>query len=532
LRASLERLSAALRAPTTGSDDADLLRTRLSLLGKVGVAIALPFNVVGVVLDLIGGERTLLQALAADDNLVPFGVTLLLLALWRLPARLPISVVLWLDLTFLPLVGALFYWAASNIDSTPPAALATLAFVFAALARAIVVPSTPVRTLLTTAVGALPTAIGAWWLLDNVGTLRVPQTALTGLWHFGAVVLSTVTSSVIYGLRREVDQALRLGQYTLLEKIGEGGMGEVYLARHALLRRPTAVKLLRGERGGPKLVERFEREVQLTSQLTHPNTISVYDYGRTPDGTFYYAMEYLDGLTLHELVTEDGPQPAGRVARLLFEVCDALAEAHEVGLIHRDVKPANVFVCERGGRSDVVKVVDFGLVKAVDSLMPSVTATNAVIGTPLYLSPESIDDPSGIDARHDIYAVGCLGYFLLCGFPPFGGRSTVEVCLAHLHATPIRPSVRSDLPIPEALEDLVLACLAKKPTERPESARAICDRLLAMVASCAWTDAEARQWWNERGQTLRARLRQRGPSQSPHAVTIDVDVQDRFSAET
>jgi serine/threonine protein kinase len=280
------------------------------------------------------------------------------------------------------------------------------------------------------------------------------------------------------------------------------------------------------------LVERFEREVQLTSQLTHPNTISVYDYGRTPDGTFYYAMEYLDGLTLHELVTEDGPQPAGRVARLLFEVCDALAEAHEVGLIHRDVKPANVFVCERGGRSDVVKVVDFGLVKAVDSLMPSVTATNAVIGTPLYLSPESIDDPSGIDARHDIYAVGCLGYFLLCGFPPFGGRSTVEVCLAHLHATPIRPSVRSDLPIPEALEDLVLACLAKKPTERPESARAICDRLLAMVASCAWTDAEARQWWNERGQTLRARLRQRGPSQSPHAVTIDVDVQDRFSAET
>jgi eukaryotic-like serine/threonine-protein kinase len=383
LRASLERLSAALRAPTTGSDDADLLRTRLSLLGKVGVAIALPFNVVGVVLDLIGGDRTLVEALVADDNLVPLGVTLLLLALWRLPARLPITVVLWLDLTFLPLVDALFYWAASHIDSTPPASLATLAFVFAALARAIVVPSTPVRTALTTAVGALPTAIGAWWLLENVGNLRVPQTALTGLWHFGAVVLSTVTSSVIYGLRREVDQALRLGQYTLLEKIGEGGMGEVYLARHALLRRPTAVKLLRGERGGPKLVERFEREVQLTSQLTHPNTISVYDYGRTPDGTFYYAMEYLDGLTLHELVTEDGPQPAGRVARLLFEVCDALAEAHQVGLIHRDVKPANVFVCERGGRSDVVKVVDFGLVKAIDSLMPSVTATNAVIGTPL-----------------------------------------------------------------------------------------------------------------------------------------------------
>jgi len=528
LRASFDRLSAALRAPTTGSDDAELLCNRLSLLGKVGVSIALPFNVVGVVLDLIGGERTLLQALGAADNLVPLCITLVLLGLYRLPARVPIRVVLWLDLAFLPLLDALFLWSAWHIDTTPPASLATLAFVFAALARAIVVPSTPVRTALATAVGALPTAIGAWWLLHDVGPLRVPQTALTALWHFGAVVLSTVTSSVIYGLRREVDQALRLGQYTLLEKIGEGGMGEVYLARHALLRRPTAVKLLRGERGGPKLVERFEREVQLTSQLTHPNTISVYDYGRTPDGTFYYAMEYLDGLTLHELVTEDGPQPPGRVARLLFEVCDALDEAHRVGLIHRDVKPANVFVCERGGRSDVVKVVDFGLVKAVDSMAPSVTATNAVIGTPLYLSPESIDDPSGIDARHDIYAVGCLGYFLLCGYPPFGGRSTVEVCLAHLHATPIRPSVRSDLPVPTELEELVLACLSKKPSDRPENARAICDRLLALSSSCVWSDAEARKWWAERGQTLRARLRVRGPSQSPHAVTIDVDVHDRF----
>jgi len=241
-------------------------------------------------------------------------------------------------------------------------------------------------------------------------------------------------------------------------------------------------------------------------------------------------MEFLEGKDLAAHLATARKLPIPEAARLLFEVCDALAEAHAVGLIHRDVKPANVFVCERGGRSDVVKVVDFGLVKAVDSLMPSVTATNAVIGTPLYLSPESIDDPSGIDARHDIYAVGCLGYFLLCGYPPFGGRSTVEVCLAHLHASPIRPSVRADAPVPEALEELVLQCLAKKPSDRPESARVICERLLAMVASCAWTDAEARAWWNERGQTLRARLRQRGPSQAPHAVTIDVDVQDRFGA--
>jgi serine/threonine-protein kinase len=508
----------------TDPDAPELLRTRLVLLGKVGVSIALPFNVVGIALDLLPGDRTLGQALVAVDNVVPMLVTLVLAALWKLPPRLSLRGLLALDFGFLPLVDALFLWAASHIETTPPAPLATLAFVFAALGRAIVVPSSPRRTLVATAVGALPTALGAWSLLEAVGSLRVPQTAITILWHAGAVVLSTVTSSVIYGLRREVNQARKLGQYTLLRRIGAGGMGEVYLASHALLRRPTAVKLLRAGKGGRAHFERFEREVQLTSQLSHPNTISVYDYGRTPDGTFYYAMEYLEGLTLQELGSVDGPQPAARVVRLIHSVCDALSEAHDVGLIHRDIKPANIFVCERGGRADVVKVMDFGLVKSLDGLEPSVTATNAVIGTPLYLSPESIDRPSEIDARSDLYAVGCVAYFLLTGEPPFHGASTIEVCLGHLHTAPTPPSERVGEPISAELEALILECLAKRPEERPQTARQICERLASLPEFGAWTEADALAWWERAGRALRSR---REPATLPPDAATIVDVLGR-----
>ena len=184
-------------------------------------------------------------------------------------------------------------------------------------------------------------------------------------------------------------EARRLGPYTLVEKIGEGGMGAVYRASHALLRRPTAIKILPPQRAGEMDLARFEREVQMTSQLTSPHTVSVYDYGRTPDGLFYYAMEFLDGIDLEELVRRDGPMPPGRVVHVLRQVCEALGEAHRAGLIHRDVKPANILLCERGGRFDVAKVVDFGLVKSVSGSDPGVTLENTVPGTPHYMAPES-----------------------------------------------------------------------------------------------------------------------------------------------
>ena len=199
------------------------------------------------------------------------------------------------------------------------------------------------------------------------------------------------SSRRMYGLQKEVERAARLGQYTLEDKIGEGGMGAVYRARHAFLRRPTAVKLIRSGLATPAMLARFEREVQLTSQLTHPNTIAIYDYGRTPEGIFYYAMEYLPGLPLDRVILDDGPQPEARVVHLVSQICASLAEAHRIGLVHRDVKPANVMLCERGGVYDVVKVLDFGLVKELGAEDDAaVTAMGHIVGTPHYMSPEGV----------------------------------------------------------------------------------------------------------------------------------------------
>jgi serine/threonine-protein kinase len=244
------------------------------------------------------------------------------------------------------------------------------------------------------------------------------------------VAVATAGSGVIYGLRREVRRALRLGQYTLEEKLGEGGMGVVYRARHALLRRPTAVKLLKGDRLGEASLRRFEREVQLTASLSHPNTVSVYDFGRTPEGVVYYAMEYLEGLSLEQLVAEAGAQPPGRVVHVLRQVLGALAEAHGVGLVHRDVKPGNVILCERGGLSDVAKVVDFGLVKDLDAA-DALSHEGMLVGTPLYLAPEAIRSPNA-DPRSDLYSLGAVAYVLLTGNHVFDGarssRSAATTC--------------------------------------------------------------------------------------------------------
>jgi serine/threonine protein kinase len=263
------------------------------------------------------------------------------------------------------------------------------------------------------------------------------------------------------------------------------------------LRRRTAVKLLPTKLAGEQNIKRFEREVQLTATLTHPNTIAIYDYGRSPDGVFYYAMEYLDGVDLEQLVQKTGAQPPALVVRLLEQICAALAEAHAHGLIHRDIKPANVFVCERGGMSGFVKVMDFGLVK---QLTPTDDAglsgsVDVILGTPLYLSPEGISRPHQVDARSDLYAVGAVGYWLLTGMPLFDGRTPVEVCGQHLHTPPVPPSQRLGRPLPEALEALILACLEKDPAMRPGSAAAMMARLVGLRAELPWSDDDAHGWW-------------------------------------
>jgi serine/threonine-protein kinase len=305
-------------------------------------------------------------------------------------------------------------------------------------------------------------------------------------------------------------------------------MGVVYRARHALLRRPTAIKLLSPERADERQIRRFEREVQLTSLLTHPNTIAIYDFGRTPDGVFYYAMEHLDGITLEDLVTHDGPQRADRVRQIMLQACSALVEAHQLGLVHRDIKPANIMLSLRGGLADHVKVLDFGLVKELSEPEATSHSQPALLGTPLYLAPEAITNPEAVGPCSDLYALGAVGYQLLTGHPVFEGQTVVEVCSKHLMAEPEPPSLDGRLDVPEALERLVLQCLAKSPQGRPASAAALRDALRGLSLSHAWTPADAQRWWDERAPVLRARIAaQRGEAASDARATIAIDLKAR-----
>jgi hypothetical protein len=384
-----------------------------------------------------------------------------------------------------------------------PIALYFIPLLIAALllvVRAAIVPSPARRTLAIGLFSAVPVVISGHVLAGKIeASLLVPAYVLIvgeAVWCLAIALATTHVSRVIYGLHREVATAKRLGQYVLGELIGEGGMGAVYRAEHAMLRRPTAIKLLLPERAGPENIARFEREVRLTARLTHPNTVAVYDYGRTPNGVFYYAMEYLDGLSLEELVRRYGPQPDGRVIHILLQTAGALVEAHALGLIHRDVKPANILLCERGGMPDTVKLLDFGLVKSLlPSQNPELTHADAITGTPLYLAPESIVEPASVDARVDLYALGGVGYFLLTGHPVFEGRSVLEICGHHLHTPPEPPSERLGKPILPELEALVLRCLAKKREERPAGAHDLYDLLLACEKLAPWPQVEARDFW-------------------------------------
>jgi serine/threonine-protein kinase len=332
--------------------------------------------------------------------------------------------------------------------------------------------------------------------------MAYPATLVSAsLWGI-AVAMAAGFSQTIYGLRKAVHDIRKLGQYTLEKKLGEGGMGVVYRASHAMLRRPTAIKLLLPERAGKDALIRFEREVRRTAMLTHPNTVTVFDYGRTTDGIFYYAMELLEGASLDEIVQMDGPQPEERVLHLLEQAAGALAEAHDAGLIHRDVKPGNILVVDRGGISDWVKVVDFGLVKDVGfnshvelNSFPVLSMENSITGTPLYIAPETVTAPHTVDARADLYALGAVGYWLLTGTHVFTGKSTIEVCAHHLHSIPDPPSSRLGKPVSPDLEGILLACLAKNPQDRPASAHVLLESLRTCDAKGLWTPARAAKWW-------------------------------------
>ncbi len=309
-------------------------------------------------------------------------------------------------------------------------------------------------------------------------------------------ICSVYGAYIMNSLRIAAVKAQKFGQYRLLRPLGEGGMGQVYLAEHQLLKRPCAIKLIRPDQAGnPQALARFEREVWATAKLTHWNTIDIYDFGRTDDGTFYYVMEYLPGLDLGELVRRFGPMPAGRVIHVLRQLAAALREAHMAGLIHRDIKPSNVIVTTRGGVYDVVKLLDFGLAKPVaDEQAVQLTREGMIAGTPRYISPEQCTANGRVDARSDIYSLGALAYVLLAGRPPFNQASAVEVVIAHLHEQ-VPPVSRWVVSVPEDLEAIVLRCLAKQPQDRFPNVEQLDAALAACQSAGDWTQDQARAWW-------------------------------------
>jgi eukaryotic-like serine/threonine-protein kinase len=330
------------------------------------------------------------------------------------------------------------------------------------------------------------------------------QTGSNALFLLIAAGMSIFGSVILSGLRSELHVARKFGQYQLVRKLGEGGMGEVYLAEHSLLKRPCALKLIKPEAGtDPVAMARFEREVQSAARLAHPNSIEIFDYGLTGDGTFYYVMEYLQGKSLADLVRTHGPIPAGRVIYLFRQVCAGLAEAHGLGLVHRDLKPANVFVAVRGGESDVSKVLDFGLVKLTrDPGAANLTSDMTVSGTPMFMAPEQTVGDRSLDARADIYALGAMMYHALTGRPPFTGENAFEIMMAHSR-DPVVPPSQINSSVPADLEQVVLRCLAKKPEDRFPSARALGQAPAACDAASEWGANRAEAWWAAEGMVVR-----------------------------
>lgn len=404
------------------------------------------------------------------------------------------------------ILALLFAHAAYQPHVNPLFALALLLFVHAAF-----IPSR-VRYqigLAITAVAAYPLvsllslkvcpAIQAYWEIE--GGLRTFQSrSLAMTVNISMLGLITVlVNKTLYNMRRSLHKAKRMGNYLLGEKIGEGGMGQVYVGEHALMCRPTAIKVLQpNEEDREMALARFEREVKLASMLTHPNTITIYDYGRTNDNTFYYAMEFLEGLNLQTLVEKFGPVSVPRCIYFLNQICASLAEAHEHDIIHRDIKPSNIFITRRGGLFDFVKVLDFGLAKQVnlDDTPPGITRKGAFLGTPRYVAPEIIYGNGDIDQRADIYNVGAVAYWMLTGQALFASSSNIELIVDHVKTVPRRPSEISEISIPTELDDIIMKCLQKNPADRYQSVTELMCALTSVPVQDAWTQKQAHTWWS------------------------------------
>jgi len=476
-------------------------------LGALALLVALVTGLIGTLAQVTGrpsflGAQIRLAVTVADVvlSLALFGA----IASGRLAARraLAVGVVYEVAHGFLAAVG--FHAITQAPDGVVRGWTAAAVW---ALVYPLIVPSTPARVWLGTLATAATDPLALWVVLaaGHAAWPKAPDLALLFFPTALVCILTPLGARIIYGLAVEVKQAREMGSYRLVEKLGEGGMGEVWRAEHRMLARGAAIKLIRpaalgGGDGGraAEMIKRFEREAQATAALRSPHTIAVYDYGIADDGTFHYVMELLEGFSLQTLVDAFGPVPPERAVFLLRQACHSLAEAHASGLVHRDIKPANMFLCRLGLDVDFVKVLDFGLVKLQGPLArgrDALTVEGSFSGTPGFMPPEIALGAEPIDGRADIYALGCVGYWLLTGQRVFEGGNAMQMVIDHVRTRPVPPSQRARQEIPEALERLILGCLEKEPSARPSSAVELSEQLQALDLERQWTAERAREWW-------------------------------------
>ena len=518
-----------LIGPSPASTPSGLLRSRgkrreipEDLLQEASLRLGI-MSLLGAVLWIVGTVAGHLSGLAStpvDPSWARYEATdvistvvvvasLALFAYTRRSKRDP-AVILDIGLGYMVLssfaLGLLFHWGVLPHGYPIYAEISwvgALMLMFAAI-----VPTTPLKMLLAGLFAAsmnplsmlIAQARGTWDFGPRITVLLMhyPDYILVGV----AVLISHVVTK----LGQQVTRARELGSYQLGDLLGRGGMGEVYKAKHRMLARPAAIKLIRAEMLGAAddetarlAITRFRREAEAAANLRSQHTVELYDFGVTEDDTLYLVMEYLDGMDLETLVREKGPLSPGRVSYILRQVCDSLDEAHSYGLVHRDIKPANIHLGRVGRKHDFVKVLDFGLVKAVaDVDEPDTLATvpgQMALGTPAYMSPEMALGET-IDGRTDIYALGCVAYFLLTGELVFGGDKAVNLIAKHLQSEPVPPSQRTRQSIPPALERIVMKCLAKDPNNRPQTAAELSESL-SWVPTDPWGETQASEWWNQ-----------------------------------
>src|ERR687898_1688778 len=472
------------------SNGLDFVRERLALVGKTLFLVSFGFYLFLVAsMVLVGGAR-FLALVTGPVMLGHLAASWTMGLLWLRARRARLSARSLGTLDAVSIVVACGFLSIMTMNDEGQILQVLLALTVTVMIRAILVPSRPGRTMVLSALAFLPTVVVC--IARHEPTALLPgftagyqkqyMNLNTVLWSILGTTLATITSRVTYGLRRQVAEANELGQYVLEEKIGGGGMGEVWRARHRLLIRPAAIKLIQPQVSGDPdlLLRRFEREARATAALKSPHTVQLYDFGATDDGRLYYVMELLDGLDLDTLVRQYGPQPPERAVHILRQVCSSLQDAHANGLVHRDIKPANVVVSRAGTTFDFAKVLDFGLVK-LDSARKAedikLSTDGSTSGTPAFMAPEVILGVADTDHRVDLYALGCVAYWLVTGKLIFEGRNVVEVMFHHANTAAPRPSTKSELPIPTALEDLVMECLEKDPARRPASAELVSTRL-------------------------------------------------------